>query len=215
MLGDVKKELIEAQEKVKRYESQKVCRKYEAGRCNDPHCRYAHVLPVSQKKELVKQLDNLVKKTGSATEGMGTVSGSHLAPESPLKDGHCLHYERGYCKYFNKCKKVHDENRYGVRPRSGSHGSQQGFQTRPKTKGNLGTIAEVSPQLLPEFVNPAMLKSDVQEQIQRMDNAAKGPNYVSEEMIQEQLNLLRNRSNQEPEERGGQRFGKAFASKRD
>ena len=187
------KQYREAQDKVTHLQKRTICRDFEKGRCSRKEtCKFAHVLPTAE--------DTLLQ--GAVLGAQGGLQGANnetvsmmVAVENKPKNNSCLYFERGYCKFGAECKKVHDKDKYGTRPRSGSHGSntmkqtKQGFQQRLKKKGDLGTINVLSPQF-PEFADPAMDNQTTRAQIRELDEAAKGPYKEAEKMMIQQLKEL-------------------------
>ena len=182
-LDDVKKSLIAAKEKAKYLENRTECRDYAAGRCKRPAgtCKFAHVLATNSNAQMKTQLE----------QGMGAVGTGE--EREKVGDNICVHYERGYCRNFNNCSKVHIPENYGSRPRSGSHGSNQGFQGRPRTKvGNLGTLNEEEKIPLPTMTNPDASRETVRTMVEMLDTASRSSHSASEKMIQDQLKEIRN-----------------------
>ena len=80
-----------------------------------------------------------------------------------------------------------------TRPRSGSHGSNQGFQRPPRVRlDTLGGIPEeprYQQQQLPEISAPVLSQGTSSTQIQMLDDAAKKFS-VTQEMMEEQIQNL-------------------------
>ena len=219
MLADVKRSLVEAKERVKFLESRQVCRDFTEGRCRrGQSCKFAHVLSTTMREDTGRQMtaNTQPSQPGPATpSGFGAVGGQGLYQPSG-EEGNCIHFERGYCKFGNTCEKTHDPTKYATRPRSGSHGSNQGFRGRSRpTVGTLGAIAETgSPQRLPEMNPTAMTREQMMEEVRRLDEMARGRHGISEEIMLNQIREMRN-SNILSGMMTTEQVQKAFPSKRD
>ena len=79
------------------------------------------------------------------------------------------------------CKFIHEGSRYGSRPRSSSHGSNQGFVRPPRVTGNLGVVQEQPG--LPMVLDPAVNKDVVDAEIKKLDEQAKKYPAAEQEML--------------------------------
>ena len=213
---DIKRSLVEAKERVKFLESRQVCRDFTEGRCRrGQSCKFAHVLSTTMREDTVRQMAANTQPNQPTPSGFGAVGGQGLYQPSG-EEGNCIHFERGYCKFGNTCEKTHDPTKYATRPRSGSHGSNQGFRGRSRpTVGTLGAIAETgSPQRLPEMNPTAMTREQMMEEVRRLDEMARGRHGISEEIMLNQIREMRN-SNILSEMMTTEQVQKAFPSKRD
>ena len=190
----VTKKAREAEEKLKNLEKRQVCRKYQATqRCNKgSQCRFAHVLP-----EVAPALKNLNAKEPVKNLNVLNETGNNAGNKAGVKQGggnnkqkDCIHFERGWCKKFDECEFKHDPTKYGTRARSGSHGSNTGFQKAPRYTGDLGAVLEEIPEQLPTMPDPVSSESVVQEDIKSLQEAAKKYGVAEGKML-DQLKQLR------------------------
>ena len=117
------------------------------------------------------------KKEGGATGG-GAGNGGKVNK----KDKDCYHYERGYCRFGPRCEYKHDEAKFNSRPRSGSQGSNTGFQRPPRsTPGNLAAVRE-TPEL-PMMPMPATSKDGIKEDVKMLNMDAQKYREAEKRML--------------------------------
>ena len=182
MIG-VGKNARETAQQLRHLQKRTVCHSFTAGRCRrGNNCKYAHVLPetavVMKAANDEEQKERKVVKEGKKEEKI------------PLGQNECIHYQRGNCRYLNKCKLDHIPENYGIRPRSQSAGkadmpAKKDFQKpSKKVPGSLGVVEEETLDL-PETVNLADNPLVEKEEIARMEEAAKNYPAAEQGMMEE------------------------------
>ena len=160
-------------EKVKYLQKRQECRDFKKGRCmRGANCKFAHMLP--ETATAMAEMNVTVNN-----EVAGGASGAGAQQGEGRK--HCIHYERGHCRMGPNCKFIHEGSRYGSRPRSSSHGSNQGFVRPPRVTGNLGVVQEQPG--LPMVLDPAVNKDVVDAEIKKLDEQAKKYPAAEQEML--------------------------------
>ena len=202
----VVKTMKENSSKLEYLQGRNVCKAYERmGRCaRGSSCKFAHQLPETAK--VMKEMNFQGKKEGGATGG-GAGNGGKVSK----KDKDCYHHERGYCRFGPRCEYKHDEAKFNSRPRSGSQGSNTGFQRPPRsTPGNLAAVRE-TPEL-PMMPMPATSKDGIKEDVKMLNMDAQKYREAEKRMLG-QLSELRTNQILNPD--GWATLLSAVRSKRD
>ena len=197
-MDEITKNSKAAFDKIKHYESRMECRDFKKGRCLKNPCKYYHV--VEETRAVMAQQNQVTQGMPDNQGGRPAQAQAQAQGEPPLQPGHCVHFERGNCRFGNTCRKIHVNELYGTRKRSGSHGSSnQGFQKplRSNQPGGLGAVME-SPDriqqrvtMLPDVRNPAMSAESRTLDVERMEIAAKKGPKDQEKMVYEQLKQMK------------------------